>query len=134
MKVQNANAPQTIQLGNGAQFWVYLSPVNDTALMIQKWRVTFSQGNWKDMISSEDPTKHIQTPNLSGIFDLSVEVLSGSTGTWVPVPPQEGSNHTIGCNANCSSMVGIVADSMFPVVGSVNAHFWTTWDALCKMN
>lgn len=129
----NANAPETIQLGNGAQFWVYLSPDNNTAKMIGTWRVTFSQGNWIGTISSENPTQQLQTPNLSGIFEIKVELLSGSTGTWRQIPPQQGSTNEIGCNSNCSSMVGIVADSTNPAPGAINAHFWATWDALCKM-
>jgi hypothetical protein len=128
----NANSTGELKLGGGAQFWVYLSPQNNTAKMIGQWRVTFSQGNWKDMISSENPTKQLQTPNLSGIFDIKVELLSGSTGTWREIPAQEGSKNQIGCNANCASMVGIVADSTSPAPGAINAHFWTTWDAFCK--
>lgn len=44
----NANSSGQVILGNGAQFWVYLSPQNDTSKMISTWRVTFSQGNWSD--------------------------------------------------------------------------------------
>ncbi|WP_160140232.1 hypothetical protein [Chryseobacterium sp. c4a] len=128
----NANSSAQLQLGGGAQFWVYLCPHNDTAKMITKWRVTFSQGNWSDSISSDNPTKQIHTPNLSGIFEIKVELLSGSTGTWRQIPPQTGSHNEIGCNSNCASMVGIVADSINPPIGSINAHFWTTWDALCR--
>ena len=127
----NANSSGQVTLGNGAQFWVYLSPQNDTSKMISTWRVTFSQGDWSDFISSENPTKQIQTPHLSGIFDIKVELLSGSTGTWRQIPPQTGSNNEIGCNSNCASMVGIVADSTNPLIGSINAHFWTPWDAMC---
>jgi hypothetical protein len=132
MTTFNANAPESIQLGNGAQFWVYLSPQNDTSKMIGTWRVTFSQGNWIGTISSENPTQMLQTPNLSGIFDIKVELLSGSTGTWRQIPPQQGSTNEIGCNSNCASMVGIVADSTNPAPGAINAHFWTTWDAFCS--
>ena len=132
MTTGNANAPESIQLGNGAQFWVYLSPQNDTTKMIGTWRVTFTQGNWSGTISSENPTQQLQTPGLSGIFDIKVELLSGSTGTWRQIPPQQGSTNEIGCNRNCSSMVGLVADSTSPMPGAINAHFWTTWDALCR--
>ncbi|WP_336961031.1 hypothetical protein [Chryseobacterium contaminans] len=128
----NANSSGQLQLGGGAQFWVYLSPQNDTAKMITKWRVTFSQGNWNDSISSDNPTKQIQTPNLSGIFEIKVELLSSSTGTWRQIPSQAGSHNEIGCNSNCASMVGIVADSTNPPIGAINAHFWTTWDAMCR--
>lgn len=131
-KTVNVNSTGEVQLGGGAQFWVYLSPQNDTSQMVSKWKVTFSQGNWSDTISSDDSSRQIQTPNLSGIFDIKVELLSGSTGTWRQIPPQSGSNYEIGCNANCSSMVGIVADSNTPMPGAINAHFWTTWDAMCK--
>ena len=131
-KLGVANANSTIKLGNGAQFWAYLSPQNDTAKMITTWRVSLSQGNWSDQITSENPTQQIQTPNLSGIFQVKVEVLSGSTGNWQEIPPVSGSTNEIGCNSNCSSMVGIVADSTTPPPGSINAKFWTTWDALCS--
>lgn len=128
----NANSSGQLQLGGGAQFWVYLSPQNETAKMITKWRVTFSQRNWSDFIASDNPTKQIQTPNLSGIFDIKVELLDGSTGTWREIPPQGGNENKIGCNSNCASMVGIVADSINPPIGAINAHFWTTWDAMCR--
>lgn len=129
-----ANSPEKVKLGNGAQFWAYISPHNNTAQHIGKWRVTLSQGNWKDSIDSDNPTKQLQTPNLSGIFEVKVEVFSGSTNSWREVPSAEGSKNEIGCNSNCSSMVGIVADSTTPMPGSINAHFWTTWDALCSYN
>lgn len=132
--IGKANSAETVKLGNGAQFWVYLSPQNNTSEMITKWSVTFSQGQWSGVISSDNPTQQLQTPNLSGIFDIKVELLSGSTGSWRQIPPQNGSNNEIGCNSNCASMVGIVADSTNPPLGAINAHFWTTWDALCKMN
>ncbi|WP_027387443.1 hypothetical protein [Chryseobacterium gregarium] len=131
-KSYNANSSGQVQLGGGAQFWVYISPQNDTVKMITQWKVTFSQGNWSDMISSENPTQQIKTPGLSGVFDIKVEMLSGSTGTWRAIPAQQGSENKIGCNANCASMVGIVADSTSPAPGAINAHFWTTWDAFCK--
>jgi hypothetical protein len=127
----NANSSGQLQLGGGAQFLVYISPQNDTVKMITQWRVTFSQGNWSQTISNDKPNE-IQTPNLSGIFDIKVETLSGSTGTWREIPAQEGSKNQIGCNSNCASMVGIVADSTSPAPGAINAHFWTTWDAFCK--
>lgn len=126
-----ANSEAQVNLGGGAQFWVYLSPQNNTSKMITTWQVHFSQGNWSGTISSKNPTQQLQTPELSGVFDIKIEVLSGSTGTWREVPPQAGSKNEIGCNSNCASMVGIVADNTNPPPGSINAHFWTTWDALC---
>jgi hypothetical protein len=127
-----ANSSGTLTVGNGAQFWVYLSPQNDTSKMIQKWKVTFSQGDWNATISSDNPTEQIHTPGLSGIFNIQVELWSGSTNSWRQIPPQAGSYNEIGCNSNCASMVGIVADSTNPMPGAINAHFWTTWDAFCS--
>ncbi len=123
-----------MKLGGGAQFWVYLSPQNDTSKMITNWKVIFTQkdNNWVGEINSENQTQQLQTPELSGIFQIKVEVLSGSTGQWQEIPPMEGSRNEIGCNSNCASMVGIVADSTHPPIGSINAKFWTTWDAMCS--
>jgi hypothetical protein len=33
----------------------------------------------------------------------------------------------IGCNTNCASMVGIVANP-----DGHSANYWTTWDAYCE--
>lgn len=127
------NAGKSLNLGGGAQFWVYLSPQNNTAEVVKGWSVTFSQGNWSDSITHDNPTKVIQTPNLSGLFELVVEQTSFSTNPprQVNIPPQPGSITQIGCNSNCASMVGIVADE-YPIIGGSNAHFWTTWDAMCS--
>jgi hypothetical protein len=133
-KLGLANSQSQINLGGGAQFWVYLSPQNDTEKMITTWRVTFSQGDWQDSITSENPRKNLQTPELSGIFQIKIEVLSASTGNWQEIPPLPGSANEIGCNSNCMSMVGIAADSTSPPPGSINAKFWTVWDALCNVN
>ena len=128
-----ANVESEVKLGGGAQFWVYLSPQNNTANVVKGWSVKFSQGNWSDTITSENPTKQIKTPNLSGNFDIEVTALNSSTNPpmRVNVPAQEGSANVIGCNANCASFVGLVADEK-PLLGGVNVKFWTTWDAMCS--
>lgn len=128
-----ANSSGTVTLGDGAHFWVYLSPQNNTAEVVKGWKVTFSQGNWSDSITYEKPTKQIQTPGLSGLFDIKITELDYSTNPprEVDIPPKEGSPNQIGCNMNCASMVGIVADES-PLIGGPNARFWTTWDAFCK--
>ena len=127
-----ANSKSDIKLGGGAQFWVYLSPQNNTANVVKGWSVKFSQGNWSDSITSDNPTKQIQTPGLSGIFNIEVTELDHSTNPprRINIPAQSGSKNEIGCNSNCSSFVGIVADEK-PLLGGSNAQFWTTWDALC---
>ncbi|MEE9407889.1 MAG: hypothetical protein V3V28_07425 [Polaribacter sp.] len=128
-----ANTENTIILGGGAQFWVYLSPQNNTANVVKGWSVKFSQGSWSDSITSENPTKQIKTNGLSGIFDIEVTELNNSTNPpmRVNIPAQAGSVNEIGCNSNCSSFVGIIADEK-PLLGGANAKFWTTWDALCR--
>jgi hypothetical protein len=133
-KTGTANSGGQMKLGGGAQFWVYLSPDNNTANVVKGWSVTFSQGNWHDSITSENPTKTIQTPNLSGMFNIKVQEMDYSTNPprMVDIPATPPSNNTIGCNSNCASFVGILADAK-PKMGGPDATFWTTWDALCTM-
>lgn len=110
----------------GAQFWAYISPQNDTAKAVTDWSVTISQGAWSGTITSANPTQQLQTPGLSGIFQVAVT----GAGPGMPsqqLPPQAGSSTDIGCNATCASMVGIVADP-----GGTSAEYWTTWDAFCN--
>ncbi|QTD38668.1 hypothetical protein JL193_05185 [Polaribacter batillariae] len=128
-----ANIESEMKLGGGAQFWVYLSPQNNTVDVVKGWQVKFSQGNWSDSITSENPTKQIKTPNLSGNFTIELTALNHSTNppTRVNIPAQAGSENVIGCNSNCASFVGIVANEK-PLLGGVNAQFWTTWDAICS--
>ncbi len=128
-----ANTSEQINLGGGAQFWVYLSPQNETKDRVKGWSVTFSQGNWSDTIDANNPTKVIKTPNLSGIFDIEITETDYSTNPprKVAIPAKPPSTNKIGCNSNCAAMVGIVANED-RIVGGVNATFWTTWDALCK--
>lgn len=128
-----ANTNGEVKLDGGAQFWVYLSPQHDTAKVIKNWSVTFSQGNWSESITSDDPTKQIKTPNLSGKFNIKITEIDYSTNPprEIAIPALPPSTNLIGCNSNCASMVGILADEK-PVPGGTNAKFWTTWDALCS--
>ena len=128
-----ANTSEQMNLGGGAQFWVYLSPDNQTKDRVKGWSVTFSQGRWSDTIDASNPTKVIKTPNLSGIFDIEVTEMDYSThpARTIAIPAKPPSTNKIGCNDNCAAMVGIVADEDRTLGGS-NAKFWTTWDALCK--
>ncbi|MBY0573362.1 MAG: hypothetical protein K2P84_06740 [Undibacterium sp.] len=128
-----ANIEGNLNLGGGAQFWVYISPQNNTVNVVKNWSVTFSQGNWMDSITSENPTKQIQTPNLSGLFDIKITEIDGSTNPprVIAIPPMAPSTNQIGCNSNCASMVGIVANETI-LYGGPNATFWTTWDAVCR--
>jgi hypothetical protein len=116
-----------VTLGNGAQFWAYISPQNDTAKYVHDWTVTFSQGGWTGSISSNDSSPTLQTPGLSGVFNVKVTAKVGAVLQPRTLEPQEGSNPDIGCNSNCASMVGIVATP-----GGANANYWTTWDAICN--
>ena len=128
MATQTDLASGTLVLGNGAQFWAYLSPSGDTQRAVTKWSVTIQQqnGDWAGTITSENPTQVLQTPKLSGIFNVSVSA-SGPGFPWQELEPQPGSSAEIGCNSNCAAMVGIVATA-----GGGSANFWTVWDAMCK--
>ncbi len=119
---------RTLEVGadKGAQFWAYISPSNDTAKVLTDWEITLTQkdGNWTGKMSKSGD-QQLQTPGLSGVFDVKV-VASGSG--WGPVELEpKGSPADVGCNANCASMVGIVADE-----GGGGATYWTTWDAICS--
>jgi hypothetical protein len=115
-----------IQLGGGAQFWAYISPSNNTAECLTAWSVTVSQGNWSGTINSTDPRQKLQTPNLSGIFQVKVEA-SGRDFPEKPLTPTSYSKPDIGCNSNCAAMIGIVANP-----DCTDANYWTTWDAVCS--
>lgn len=129
-----ANIASEVKFGKGAQFWVYISPQSETSKKGKGWSVILSQGNWKGTITSEDPMKQLQTPNLSGEFDIEISELDFSTNPpgKVAIPPKAPSTNKIGCNKNCALMVGIVVDENVKL-GGTNARFWTTWDAMCSM-
>jgi hypothetical protein len=115
-----------LTLGGGAQFWAYVSPQNHTANWVPNWTVTIQQGSWIDTITSADPQRVLQTPGLSGLFQVTV---TGS-GPMLPeqqLQPQSGSEPEIGCHDNCASMVGIIASP-----DGTSAQYWTTWDAMCS--
>jgi hypothetical protein len=115
-----------LTLGNGAQFWAYISPQNNTDKWVTNWTVTIQQGNWIGSITSADPRAQLQTPGLSGYFQVTVT----ASGPMLPeqqLQPQAGSEPEIGCNRNCASMVGIVATP-----DGTSAQYWTTWDAICS--
>jgi hypothetical protein len=121
-------AARTLELakGKGAQFWVYISPQNNTASVVTKWSVTYTHkdSNWVGTITSDNPTEILQTPGLSGLFDVKAQA-SGPDFGPVELHPSEG-GPVIGCNDNCSSFVGILADP-----DGKGASYWTTWDAIC---
>ena len=118
----------SLQVGNGAVFWAYISPMNDTAEKVTNWSVTIQQqdGNWQGTITSENPKQQLQTPNLSGVFTVTV------TGSGPNMPEQRlqagpSCNPDIGCNSNCAAMVSIVASP-----DGTSATYCTTWDAFCS--
>ena len=130
-----ANINDEFELGGGAQFWVYLSPQNNTKNVVKDWSVTLTQGKWSGTITSKNPTQQLKTPNLSGIFKIKITQLSHSTNPprSVDIPALPPSTNEIGCNSNCASMVGIIADKE-PKIGGATAKFWTTWDAICRQS
>ncbi len=117
-----------INLTSGAQFWAYISPQNETSKYVTKWQVKIEQtdGNWVGIIDSDNPMKILQTPNLSGVFKVTV-IASGPRFNEKKLTPKPDSKPNIGCNSNCAAMVGIVA-----TVGGSDANYWTVWDAFCK--
>jgi len=115
-----------LQVGKGAVFWAYISPQNNTEKAVTKWSVTISQGGWHGTITSANPRQQLQTPGLSGIFNV---VVTGS-GPNMPeqkLTPLPDSKPDIGCNSNCAGMVGIVATA-----DGKGANYWTVWDAYCE--
>jgi hypothetical protein len=93
---------------------------------VTKWEVVLTQGNWKDSITSDLPHKILKTPDLSGVFDVTVWA-SGPNFPWQQITPAAGSQPNVGCNDNCAAMVGIVANA-----SGTGANYWTVWDAICN--
>lgn len=123
-----ANVTGSLTLGKGAQFWAYVSPQNHTSTNVTSWSVTIQQqgGNWSGTITSKDPYQQLQTPGLSGVFNVVVEA-SGPKFKVKKLTPQAGSKPDVGCNSNCAAMVGIVSNP-----DGTDANYWTVWDAICS--
>ncbi len=123
-----ANVQTNLSPGHGAQFWAYISPQNKTAKRLVAWRVDLSNDSWKGSIDSDNPQAHLQTPNLSGIFDVKVTAcLDGATAVELTLQPSPGSQPRIGCDVNCAAMIGIVVSE-----DGRSATYWTTWDAMFR--
>jgi len=116
-----------VDLGNGVQFWAYVSPQHETSKYVTKWEVRIEQADsdWSGIIDSDNPEEILQTPNLSGIFKVTVRA-SGHEFEEKTLTPKPGSKPDIGCKSNCTAIVGIVATE-----GGAGANYWTTWDAIC---
>ena len=114
--------------GGGAQFWAYVSPQHETEQNVTRWEVKLEQkdGNWSGSISSDEPEKILQTPNLAGVFTVRVTA-SGPLFAEKQLTNLPDSKPDIGCNSNCFAMVGIVATE-----DGQSAHYWTVWDAFCS--
>jgi hypothetical protein len=112
--------------GKGAQFWAYVSPQNDTSTAVTKWAVKIeaADNNWTGIITSDNPKQILQTPNLSGIFKVTVTA-SGGKIQEKNLSPTSDSKPDIGCNLDCAAMVGIVATA-----DGNDANYWTVWDAI----
>ena len=119
---------ENVSLGGGAQFWAYLSPQHDTHENVTEWSVTVQQanGNWVGIVTSENPTQTLQTPGLSGLFNVKV-VASGPKLPKKELAPTKDSKPNIGCNSNCAGMVGIVSNA-----DGTDAEYLTVWDAMCS--
>jgi hypothetical protein len=119
---------QDVPLGGGAQFWGYLSGMYETPSRVTSWEITLQQqeGNWSGTISSDNPYEILTTPDLSGVFSVKVTA-SGPEFGPTELSPLPDTEPDIGCNSNCRSMVGIVANP-----DADGANYWTVWDAVCK--
>jgi hypothetical protein len=128
-EIKTQVASGQVTLGNGARFWAYVSSQNETPKFVKDWKVKIEQqdGNWSGTITSEDPEAQLQTPGLSGVFNVTVTATVGAVLQPRTLSPQAGSNPDVGCNSNCAAMVGIVA-----LPGGANAEYWTVWDAFCN--
>ncbi len=117
-----------ITVGGGAQFWAYISPQHETSKNITKWSVTLEQkdNNWIGKITSDNPYEILKTPNLSGIFNVTV-IVSGPKLPEKKITNLPDSKPDVGCNSNCSAMVGIVSNEE-----GTDANYWTVWDAFCS--
>jgi hypothetical protein len=117
-----------LNCNDGAQFWAYISPQNDTSTWVTEWSVTISEktGDWSQTITSNDPYEVIQTPGLSGVFDVEVMVSGPNITTTRRIGCLPDSHADVGCNSNCAAMIGIVASQ-----DGTDAHYWTVWDAKC---
>lgn len=124
----DVHSEENLILGNGAQFWTYISPQNETASRVTEWHVQIEQANgeWRGDIDSTNPRQKATTPGLSGKFNLVVTA-SGPNFPKTTLSPLPDSQPDIGCNSNCAAMIGIVANE-----AGTGAHYWTVWDALCS--
>ena len=136
LAVQHASAVQSLTATagaagaggtGGASFGVDLSPRNGTASVVTQWSVRIEQrlGTWSGTITSANPAEILQTPGLSGMFDVTV-VASGPHLPEKQLAPVPGSRADVGCQARCRALVGIVATP-----DGTDAEYWTTWDAVC---
>ena len=112
----------------GAQFYVYLSPEHDTSSYVTQWAVEIQarDNNWSGTITSDAPHETLQTPGLSGLFDVTV-VAEGPHFDKKQLDVLSGCKPNIGCRSVCTSMVQILATK-----GGHDAHYCTVWDAFCR--
>jgi hypothetical protein len=110
---------------DGASFGVYLSPQNTTSSMLTQWsvRTTKRDGSWSGSITSEHPDDILQTPDLAGIFDVTV-VASGPHMPEKQLAPLRESRADVRCDSRRRAMVGIVA-----APDGTDAEYWTVWNA-----
>jgi hypothetical protein len=121
--VSEQTAPETTTAG--AAFWAYISPQNNTSTVVTDYRVVLTQGSWTGVMTPQSPM--LQTPGMSGIFNVEVAVQIGAAIGLFPIKPLPNTKPNIGCNSNCKAMVGIVANE-----AGNGANYWTVWEALCN--
>ncbi len=112
----------------GAAFWAYVSPSHETEKRVTSWlvKIEHKESDWVGEITSKNPTEILQTPGLSGEFNVIVDASGPDLRPNAQLKPLPESNADIGCNSNCHAMVGVVASE-----DGMEAFYWTVWDAFC---
>lgn len=121
-KVRRVNVPE------GAQFFAYISPKNNTEENVTEWSITVSQGNWSGQITSQDPDEIIQSPGLSGEFEVEVRGAGPRMSTRQLKNDSSQSGPNVMCSINCTAMILIYSTNE----EGTDAMYYTTADAFCE--
>ncbi len=110
----------------GAEILGYSSPTNDTDKRFPDWKIEVSQGNYEDLITPYN--NPLQTPGLSGEFQVRVFVRCPETGEYLLWKDKEG-NETgvVGVGENCIGMVIFYALAETGCEGT----YYTVYNAVC---
>ena len=113
-------------IGGGVEFWVYISPQNETSKFLTEWKVVIEHEDtkWIGVINSDNPKEILKTPSLYGYFKLSV-FASGRYFEWQRLEVKKGSKKNIACAPNSVSMITLECTE-----DKDDANYYTIWNAL----